>query len=57
LLRIFSAVRKGVTLQPFSPFAAAPMLDWLLKDKQITPHVSVLDRSNREGASARTARA
>jgi hypothetical protein len=42
-------------LQPFSAFAAAPMLDWLLKEKQITQHVSVLDRSNREGGTCERA--
>src|SRR5215472_17256080 len=41
----FSApsARECSTLQPFSAFGAAPMLDWLLKEKQITQHVSVLD--------------
>ena len=42
-------------MQPFSAFAAAPMLDWLLKEKQITQHVSVLDRSNREGGTCERA--
>jgi hypothetical protein len=31
------------------------MLDWLLKEKQITQHVSVLDRSNREGGTCERA--
>ena len=31
------------------------MLDWLLKEKQITQHVSVLDRSNREGGTCESA--
>jgi len=42
-------------LQPFSAFAAAAMLDWLLKEKQITQHVSVLDSSNREGGTCERA--
>jgi hypothetical protein len=31
------------------------MLDWLFKEKQITPHVSVVGRSNREGGTSERA--
>ena len=31
-----------------SAYGAAPMLNWLVEEKQITPHIPVLDRSKRE---------
>jgi hypothetical protein len=35
--------------RPQGAFAAAPMLDWLLKEKQITQHVSVLEHLRARG--------
>ncbi len=31
-----------------SAYGSAPMLNWLVEEKQITPHIPVLDRSKRE---------
>lgn len=31
-----------------SAYGSAPMLNWLVEDKQITPHIPVLDKSKRE---------
>jgi hypothetical protein len=39
---------KPQRLAADSAYGAAPMLNWLVEDKQITPHIPVLDRSKRE---------
>jgi hypothetical protein len=31
-----------------SAYGSAPMLNWLVEDKQITPHIPVIDKSKRE---------
>src|SRR5213595_2756422 len=39
---------KPQRLAADSAYGAAPMLNWLVEEKQIAPHVAVLDRSKRE---------
>jgi transposase len=39
---------KPQRLAADSTYGAAPMLNWLVEEKQIAPHVPVLDRSKRE---------
>src|SRR5260370_13075882 len=39
---------KPQRLAADSAYGSAPMLNWLVKDKQITPHIPVVDKSNRE---------
>src|SRR5437773_680654 len=39
---------KPQRLAADSAYGAAPMLNWLVEEKQIAPHVPVLDRSKRE---------
>jgi len=39
---------KPQRLAADSAYGAAPMLNWLVEEKQIVPHVPVLDRSKRE---------
>src|SRR5205085_1990720 len=39
---------KPQRLAADSPYGAAPMLNWLVEEKQIAPHIPVLDRSKRE---------
>src|SRR5258708_1252908 len=29
-------------------YGSAPTLNWLVEDKQLTPHISIIDKSNRE---------
>src|SRR5262249_57928409 len=38
---------KPQRLAADSAYGAAPMLNWLVEEKQIVPHVPVLDRSQR----------
>jgi hypothetical protein len=40
--------RKPQRLAADSAYGSAPMLNWLVEEKQITPHIPVLDRSKRE---------
>ncbi len=39
---------KPQRLAADSAYGSAPMLNWLVEDKQITPHIPVIDKSNRE---------
>jgi transposase len=39
---------KPQRLAADSAYGSAPMLNWLVEEKQITPHIPVLDRSKRE---------
>jgi hypothetical protein len=39
---------KPQRLAAASAYGSAPMLNWLVEDKQITPHISVIDKSKRE---------
>jgi Transposase DDE domain len=42
---------KPQRLAADSAYGSAPMLNWLVEDKQITPHIPVIDKSNREEGS------
>jgi transposase len=39
---------KPQRLAADTAYGSAPMLNWLVEDKQITPHIPVIDKSNRE---------
>jgi hypothetical protein len=39
---------KPQRLAAASTYGSAPMLNWLVEDKQITPHIPVIDKSKRE---------
>jgi len=39
---------KPQRLAADSAYGSARMLNWLVEDKQITPHIPVIDKSNRE---------
>ena len=39
---------KPQRLAADSAYGSAPMLNWLVEDKQITPHIPVIDKSKRE---------
>ena len=39
---------KPQRLAAASAYGSAPMLNWLVEEKQITPHISVIDKSKRE---------
>ena len=39
---------KPQRLAAGSAYGSAPMLNWLVEDKEITPHIPVIDKSKRE---------
>ena len=38
--------------RPILPMDRPPMLNWLIEEKQITPHIPVIDKSKREEPSS-----
>jgi len=43
---------KPQRLAAASVYGSAPMLNWLVEEKQITPHIPVIDKSKREEPSS-----
>jgi hypothetical protein len=43
---------KPQRLAAASVYGSAPMLNWLVEKKQITPHIPVIDKSKREEPSS-----
>ena len=43
---------KPQRLAAASAYGSAPMLNWLVEEKQITPHIPVIDKSKREEPSS-----